>query len=164
MAWCRQATSNYLRQYWPSSILPHGIISPQWALWILCVVLKWNITDYFFYHVTNMQSLKWTTICCLYILSLKWMTVFYESKLLMKSCDVIRDKLSCEASAIIFLFIHIQIMFESMQRTNRFGICLSAGSWNTQRTPDTGIYRLWHRWSTRGEIFLTLLVLSLSTR
>ena len=30
MAWCRQATSHYLSQCWPSSMSPYGITRPQW--------------------------------------------------------------------------------------------------------------------------------------
>ena len=30
MAWCRQATSHYLSQCWPSSLSPYGVIRPQW--------------------------------------------------------------------------------------------------------------------------------------
>ena len=35
MAWCRQATSHYLRQCWPRSTPPYGIIRLQWvnSLW-----------------------------------------------------------------------------------------------------------------------------------
>ena len=35
MAWCLEATSHYLSQCWPRSILPYGIIRPQWvnSLW-----------------------------------------------------------------------------------------------------------------------------------
>ena len=29
MAWCRQATSHYLSQCWPRSVLPYGITRPQ---------------------------------------------------------------------------------------------------------------------------------------
>ena len=29
MAWCRQATSHYLSQCWPSSMSPHGVTRPQ---------------------------------------------------------------------------------------------------------------------------------------
>ena len=29
MAWCRQATSHYLSQCWPSSLLPYGVSRPQ---------------------------------------------------------------------------------------------------------------------------------------
>ena len=29
MAWCRQATSHYLNQYWPSSMSPYGVTRPQ---------------------------------------------------------------------------------------------------------------------------------------
>ena len=31
MAWCRQATSHYLSQCWPRSMLPYGVIRPQWV-------------------------------------------------------------------------------------------------------------------------------------
>ena len=31
MAWCRQATSHYLNQCWPSSMSPCGITRPQWV-------------------------------------------------------------------------------------------------------------------------------------
>ena len=31
MAWCRQATSNYLRQCWPRYVLPYGVTPPQWV-------------------------------------------------------------------------------------------------------------------------------------
>ena len=30
MAWCRQATSHYLSQCWPRSVLPNGVTRPQW--------------------------------------------------------------------------------------------------------------------------------------
>ena len=31
MAWCHQATSHYLSQYWPSSMSPYGVTRPQWV-------------------------------------------------------------------------------------------------------------------------------------
>ena len=31
MAWCRQATSHYLSQWWPRSLSPYGIVRPQWV-------------------------------------------------------------------------------------------------------------------------------------
>ena len=31
MAWCREATSHYLNQCWPRSMLPYGITRPQWV-------------------------------------------------------------------------------------------------------------------------------------
>ena len=31
MAWCRQATSHYLSQCWPRSLLPYGVVRPQWV-------------------------------------------------------------------------------------------------------------------------------------
>ena len=31
MAWCRQATSHYLSQGWPRSLLPYDVTRPQWV-------------------------------------------------------------------------------------------------------------------------------------
>ena len=31
MAWCHQATSHCLSQYWPRSLSPYGITRPQWV-------------------------------------------------------------------------------------------------------------------------------------
>ena len=31
MAWCRQATSQYLNQCWPRSMSPYGVTRPQWV-------------------------------------------------------------------------------------------------------------------------------------
>ena len=31
MEWCRQATSHYLIQCWPSSMSPYGVTRPQWV-------------------------------------------------------------------------------------------------------------------------------------
>ena len=36
MAWCRQATSNYLSQCWPKSLSPYGVTRPQWVLTWSC--------------------------------------------------------------------------------------------------------------------------------
>ena len=31
MVWCHQATSHYLSQCWPGSLLPYGVTRPQWV-------------------------------------------------------------------------------------------------------------------------------------
>ena len=31
MAWCRQSTSYYLRQWWPRPMSPYGVTRPQWV-------------------------------------------------------------------------------------------------------------------------------------
>ena len=36
MAWCRQATSHYLSQCWPWSLLPYGVTRPQWVNYGTC--------------------------------------------------------------------------------------------------------------------------------
>ena len=40
MAWCRQATSHYLSQYWPRSISPYVVTRPQWVKWAAVTWLK----------------------------------------------------------------------------------------------------------------------------
>ena len=37
MAWCCQAASHYLNQCWPGSVMPYGVIWPQW---VECVILN----------------------------------------------------------------------------------------------------------------------------
>ena len=36
MAWCRQATSHYLSQWWPWSMSPYGVTRPQWVNHLSC--------------------------------------------------------------------------------------------------------------------------------
>ena len=60
MAWCHQATSHYLSQCWPRSILPNGITRPQWVkmggypqfqgLWFCCHSSWAHVTSGNFYH------------------------------------------------------------------------------------------------------------------
>ena len=38
MAWCRQATSHYLSQCWPSSMSPYGVARPQWDQEPVCIL------------------------------------------------------------------------------------------------------------------------------
>ena len=41
MAWCRQATSHYLSQFWPSFLKPYGVTRPQWViLQLFCLCLR----------------------------------------------------------------------------------------------------------------------------
>ena len=43
MALCRQATSNYLSQCWPSSMSPYGVTRPQWVNQLILVFsCQWN--------------------------------------------------------------------------------------------------------------------------
>ena len=41
MAWCRQATSHYLKQCWSRSPTPYGITRPQWVKMIM--YMKWSL-------------------------------------------------------------------------------------------------------------------------
>ena len=49
MAWCRQATSHYLSQWWPRSMSPYGVIRPQWV----------NTTKYKFCAHILQNSILW---------------------------------------------------------------------------------------------------------
>ena len=52
MAWCRQATSHYLSQWWPRSLLPYGVTRPQW-------VNFWHILFQVCQHRHNIGLFKW---------------------------------------------------------------------------------------------------------
>ena len=53
MPWCRQATSHYLSQCWPRSMLPHCITRPQWVI----TNLHWKRSDWFHGH-----EVPWSTV------------------------------------------------------------------------------------------------------
>ena len=42
MAWCHQATSHYLSQWWPRSLLPYDITRPEWVKWSV----KWFMGNF----------------------------------------------------------------------------------------------------------------------
>ena len=42
MAWCRQATSHYLSQCWPRSMLPYDITRPPWVKQSTCIYHKYH--------------------------------------------------------------------------------------------------------------------------
>ena len=60
MAWCRQATSHYLSQCWPRSMLPYGVTRPQWVKCAQHWLSRENKeTDK--WHIIQLQkSLKWS--------------------------------------------------------------------------------------------------------
>ena len=64
MAWCRQTTSHYLSQCWPSSMSPYGVIRPQWVnIQLLDYKLSmWNSNYGVFFHklVTRLRWDWWS--------------------------------------------------------------------------------------------------------
>ena len=74
MAWCHQATSHYLSQCWPRSMLPYGVIRPQWVNCPYKIrVHGWlpntcTMFDYFC-HLSQINSF-WYCIRCLSVRSL----------------------------------------------------------------------------------------------
>ena len=51
MAWCCQASSHYLSQCWPRSLMPYGVTRPQWVNNVVvistkdCPLFQWHIHD-----------------------------------------------------------------------------------------------------------------------
>ena len=58
MAWCRQATSHYLSQCWPSSMSPYGVTRPQWVKWKRPLML---------YFVVRAESIILMALMVLYL-------------------------------------------------------------------------------------------------
>ena len=54
MAWCRQATSHYLSQWWSRSLSPYGITRPQWVNGLVCA--KCTSQWWFLYKGPIMQT------------------------------------------------------------------------------------------------------------
>ena len=69
MAWCRQATSHYLSQWWLRFMLPYGATRPQWVNWLISITTsqcyKWK--EYLLWHNYVIQIL-WNNelhmVCC----------------------------------------------------------------------------------------------------
>ena len=65
MAWCRQATSHYPSQGWPSSMWPCGVIRPQWVKiskqFVPKANKKWSLVSIYIYHLTHWGQV--THIC-----------------------------------------------------------------------------------------------------
>ena len=57
MAWCCQATSHYLSQCWPRSLLPYGVTRPQWInakeVWLH---KHWNYISFTSSHQNKLHS------------------------------------------------------------------------------------------------------------
>ena len=70
MAWCRRATSDYLRQYWARSMSPYGVIRPQWIKKI-AAILQMALQIYFLERKLFYFDSNFTEIFPLYK-SIKW--------------------------------------------------------------------------------------------
>ena len=57
MAWCHQATSNYLNQSWQRSLPPYGVIRPQWVK-----RRGYNVTSHWMGAYTKLFVSYWTTL------------------------------------------------------------------------------------------------------
>ena len=62
MAWCRQATSHYLRQCWPRSQSPYGVIRPQWVKEI------WYVSNLYYFPILRWwywdSDSSFAKLCC----------------------------------------------------------------------------------------------------
>ena len=111
MAWCRQATSHYLSQCWPRSLLPYGVTKPQWvkenhvlsyyicvpnkseshmleisvdALWFISLFLHGDILNGYASRITLWSPVMWSfDIFFLFASTKRWKKNASD----MKSCD-----------------------------------------------------------------------------
>ena len=74
MAWCRQATSHYLSQCWPRSMLPYDVTRPQRVKSHLCNSFEDGTTIDFIYRcpVFKWVSEAWLTWQVTLIFYCKW--------------------------------------------------------------------------------------------
>ena len=62
MAWCRQATGDYLSQCWPRYLSPHGVTRPQWILNSCDILFKmWGFFSNWLYHKTSISVWNWSS-------------------------------------------------------------------------------------------------------
>ena len=119
MAWCSLATSHYLNQCWPRSLLPYGVTWPQWvnpAYPRVC--WRWNIPRALSqYHACWCPgSLRRQTISSLGIDSVSQMgPVFCKKAFKVPIPSVLRDDRKWK-----YIFLQYHIWF----RQYRFGACL----------------------------------------
>ena len=76
MAWCRQATSHYLNQFWPRSSTPYGVTRPQWVeTQIPLAHLYTYMAKYQMEHYMN-KAWRWSYfeqgICLFRVYALQW--------------------------------------------------------------------------------------------
>ena len=92
MAWCRQATSHYLSQCWPSFLSPYGVIRPQWVKSVLILkVVAWyhQTTDHYLNECHWQQSLHSKSFNRYSVLGTKLGTVcLMHYKLQMQRCHI----------------------------------------------------------------------------
>ena len=90
MAWCRQATSHYLSQWWPSSMSPYGITRPQ----RLDIWIKSRLSYLLSCHVPqNFQRLSWLPCSCRTPLGQQSWSHFQQYKLSQGTARKIKNKI-----------------------------------------------------------------------
>ena len=58
MAWCRQATSHYLNQCGPRSLMPYGVTRPQWVKRFVVQIEKLFVCVWFYYRFCKNMLVK----------------------------------------------------------------------------------------------------------
>ena len=125
MAWCRQATSHYLSQCWPSSVSPSGITRPQWVNKQGCVI----------YHLQQ----SWTCAICLYL----------GHGYVISSCRILRDVITYPFStyqlfALTSYFSDQGPISMTTFHHNAYSIILSLCYHLTSNTMTATKFRTWH--------------------
>ena len=85
MAWCRQATSHYLIQCWPSSMLPYGITRPQWVNDISLLIIALTITLW----ATDLWVKVNLDLLVLFVSGDEWLIQVEGTRLINTSCPFV---------------------------------------------------------------------------
>ena len=70
MAWCCQATSHYLSQCWPRSMLPYSVTRPQWVKSLATGAFQWNFRRVNYKHILLIDG--WCISC---EIALRWISM-----------------------------------------------------------------------------------------
>ena len=84
MAWCRQATSHYLRQCWPWSMSPYGVTRPQW----IKTINHYIVTFRFLMLKSELTHMGLVVDICirqLFILTFMWESIFLWNSVLLST-------------------------------------------------------------------------------
>ena len=103
MAWCRQATSDFLNQCWPSSMMLYGVIRPQWVNFLS----------------SDKTTIPIEIIHIWYSGSARTDFIYYETYLVLPKCIFFY----CYISGIYTVFLLLYILLHNILRITNILIC-----------------------------------------
>ena len=84
MAWCCQATSQYLKQFWWSSVMPYDVTGPQWV--------NLSCLSFYYYVLKCFETLMWLALTEKRCLGKQ---IFHD----LLNCDCLKPNISRENGA-----------------------------------------------------------------